>query len=374
MKRLIIAVFGFFLVVHFYAAPFCAAQAWVGNRTERGIATQENMASGLSAHHPTLPIGSFVKVRNAADDEIEVSIVGNIPRSPNRIIDLSLMAARSLGIPSGGPVTVLIPSQSSSQSFVPREEAIATQLSESSTESDYRSVINLLLTELRESRIERSVQESETRVLRARQAELERQIRDELLQRNALAEQEKLALQSAFEQKLHDELRQRNALAEQEKLALQSAFEQKLHEELRQRNALAEQEKLALQSAFEQKLREELRQSNALSEQEKLALQSAFEQKLHDELRQHNALAEQERLAMQAAHEQQLREEIAKREALSAQERFAAQAAYERQRSEEMALHDAFARQERLAMQAAYEQQLREEIAKREAFIEQEER
>jgi len=101
MKRVILALLGLLC-----AAGLCMAQNWQA-RHQIGTATQEMMAEGLSAGHNKIPIGSKAKVTNPANGlEIEVTIVRQIPESPNRIIDLSPSAARALDICSGGPVIV----------------------------------------------------------------------------------------------------------------------------------------------------------------------------------------------------------------------------------------------------------------------------
>jgi len=101
MKRVILALLGLFC-----AAGLCMAQSWQA-RHQIGTATQEMTAEGLSAAHSKIPIGSKAKVTNPANGlEIEVTIIREIPESPNRIIDLSPSAARALDISSYGPVIV----------------------------------------------------------------------------------------------------------------------------------------------------------------------------------------------------------------------------------------------------------------------------
>jgi cell division septation protein DedD len=101
MKRVILALLGLLC-----AAGLCMAQNWQA-RHQIGTATQEMTAEGLSAAHNKIPIGSKAKVTNPANGlEIEVTIIRQIPESPNRIIDLSPSAARALDISSCGPVIV----------------------------------------------------------------------------------------------------------------------------------------------------------------------------------------------------------------------------------------------------------------------------
>jgi len=110
MKRVILALSGLFL-----ATGLCVAQNWQ-TRHQIGAATQEMMTEGLSAAHNRLPIGSKAKVTNPANGlETEVTITGQIPESPRRIIDLSPSAARALDIGSGGPVMVVSLSSPDSQ-------------------------------------------------------------------------------------------------------------------------------------------------------------------------------------------------------------------------------------------------------------------
>jgi hypothetical protein len=76
-------------------------------RIERGNATQEMQAGGLSAAHSIIPVGSKVRVTNPANGlDIEVTIIDRIPESSRRIIDLSPGAALALDLGPGGPVMV----------------------------------------------------------------------------------------------------------------------------------------------------------------------------------------------------------------------------------------------------------------------------
>ena len=70
-----------------------------------GMATQEmKTRGGLTAAHPSLPIGSKARITNIAGEEVVVTITGRIAPSPTRIVDLSLGAALALDIERGGPV------------------------------------------------------------------------------------------------------------------------------------------------------------------------------------------------------------------------------------------------------------------------------
>jgi len=74
---------------------------------QRGMATVELVADGLSAAHPIFPIASRAKVTNIANGkEIEVIIIGRIAPSPTRVIDLSPGTATALDIGKGGPVII----------------------------------------------------------------------------------------------------------------------------------------------------------------------------------------------------------------------------------------------------------------------------
>jgi len=106
MKRAMIALLGFLFVT-----ALCTAQARLGNFSQRGNATQEMQADGLSAAHSSLPIGSKVRVTNVTNNtEIEVTITQRIPSSPDRVIDLSPGAAFALDLDPGGTVLLSVPS------------------------------------------------------------------------------------------------------------------------------------------------------------------------------------------------------------------------------------------------------------------------
>jgi rare lipoprotein A len=100
MKRVMLALLGLLLAVGLTAQDRTF-------RIERGSATQEMQAGGLSAAHSSIPVGSKVRVTNPANGlDIEVTIIGQIPESTRRIIDLSPGAALALDLGTGGPVMV----------------------------------------------------------------------------------------------------------------------------------------------------------------------------------------------------------------------------------------------------------------------------
>ena len=100
MKRVMLALLGLF-----FATALIAQSRQP--RTQRGNATQEMQAEGLSAAHNNIPLGSKVRVKNPANGrEIEVTIIEQMPAATRRIIDLSPAAALALDLRSGGPVEV----------------------------------------------------------------------------------------------------------------------------------------------------------------------------------------------------------------------------------------------------------------------------
>ena len=74
-----------------------------GRRTASGEAYDMH---AMTAAHPTLPLPSYVRVRNPSNGrEVIVRVNDRGPFHGNRVIDLSQMAARKLGV-LGGPATV----------------------------------------------------------------------------------------------------------------------------------------------------------------------------------------------------------------------------------------------------------------------------
>ena len=85
------------------------AQARLGGFYQRGPATQEMKVEGFYATHPSIPINSRVNALNPQNGrEIIVSIIGRIPPSVDRIIDLSPEAAEVLRIDPGDIVILTI--------------------------------------------------------------------------------------------------------------------------------------------------------------------------------------------------------------------------------------------------------------------------
>lgn len=88
---------------------FCAAQARIRNFKQQGGATGTLEAEGLIAAHPSLPIGTFIKVTNTENDqEVFATIKGRIPASADRIVNLSAAAAAAIGVPDGGSVPIIL--------------------------------------------------------------------------------------------------------------------------------------------------------------------------------------------------------------------------------------------------------------------------
>ena len=72
-----------------------------------GRATHELQYGGLNAAHPSIPLGSRVKVANTeTGEEIEVTIISRIPLSATRIIDLSPAAWKALDLAADNEVEV----------------------------------------------------------------------------------------------------------------------------------------------------------------------------------------------------------------------------------------------------------------------------
>jgi rare lipoprotein A len=73
-------------------------------KTASGSTFDRNLPT---AAHRTLPFGTRVRVTNLANDKsVEVTITDRGPKAPDRMLDLSLDAARTLGITDQGVVEV----------------------------------------------------------------------------------------------------------------------------------------------------------------------------------------------------------------------------------------------------------------------------
>ncbi|MCL2190591.1 MAG: hypothetical protein FWB79_01210 [Treponema sp.] len=100
MKRVLLTLLGILVV-----AGFCMAQT--GDFRQQGMASQVMQTNGMTAAHPSLPIGSNARViSTATNNEIEVTITGRIMPSLDRVIDLSPAAAQALGIVEHGHVII----------------------------------------------------------------------------------------------------------------------------------------------------------------------------------------------------------------------------------------------------------------------------
>jgi len=87
----------FLLLLPGYLLFNTIAFAQLGERIQRGRATQEMNAEGLSAAHFNIPLDSTVRVTNTENQkEIKAKIIGRIPASSGRIIDLSPEAYNAL--------------------------------------------------------------------------------------------------------------------------------------------------------------------------------------------------------------------------------------------------------------------------------------
>jgi cell division protein FtsN len=101
MKRMLLCA-----LVVFLTGSLCAAQAQLRNFTQTGPATAEVNSDKATASHPTLPIGTQVRVTNLSNNkQAIVTITGRISPSANRIADLSTGAAKELDINLSDPTT-----------------------------------------------------------------------------------------------------------------------------------------------------------------------------------------------------------------------------------------------------------------------------
>ena len=79
------------------------------SRAQSGIASVYGSSSGMTAAHRTLPFGSRVRVTNHSNGRsVMVTINDRGPFIRGRIIDLSVSAARELGMMSAGVVRVSV--------------------------------------------------------------------------------------------------------------------------------------------------------------------------------------------------------------------------------------------------------------------------
>jgi hypothetical protein len=104
MKRIVTI-----LLVGMVFTTLCAAQASMRNFRQTGNCTGTLDAKELSIAHPSLTLGTLVKVTNTDTNQVVYATVTNrISASAQRIADLSPDAARQIGIPEGGSVPVLL--------------------------------------------------------------------------------------------------------------------------------------------------------------------------------------------------------------------------------------------------------------------------
>jgi rare lipoprotein A len=104
MKRLVTL-----LLLGIALTTLCAAQAQIRNFKQRGAATGTLESEGLTAAHPSLPIGTLIKVTNTANNqEVTATITGRISASVERIVDLSPAAAAAIGVPDDGSVQIIL--------------------------------------------------------------------------------------------------------------------------------------------------------------------------------------------------------------------------------------------------------------------------
>ena len=85
--------------------------AWYGRKFagRRTASGKRFNPEAMTAAHPSLPFGSRVRVTNLDNERtVEVTINDRGPTSPGRIIDLSLGAARKLGMVRKGLADVRI--------------------------------------------------------------------------------------------------------------------------------------------------------------------------------------------------------------------------------------------------------------------------
>jgi hypothetical protein len=104
MKRIVTV-----LLLGMLLTTLCAAQAQIRNFKQRGGATGTLEADGNVVAHPSLPIGTTVKITNTENNkEVYATVTGRISTSVDRIVDLSGEAALAIGVPASGTVPVVL--------------------------------------------------------------------------------------------------------------------------------------------------------------------------------------------------------------------------------------------------------------------------
>ena len=140
MKRVMLALLGL----------MCAFNLAAQNRQARiqqVMAIQEIRAEGLSAAHPTLPVGSKVRIRNPANAlTIEATIVEQLSDRNQQVIDISPAAALALDIGAGGPVIVTTLSQAQPVSSNTRQNPDADETDTDKSSLPFNITINNYVT------------------------------------------------------------------------------------------------------------------------------------------------------------------------------------------------------------------------------------
>jgi rare lipoprotein A len=104
MKRIITMLFLGAIFI-----TLCTAQASLRNFKQQGAATGTLESDELSVAHPSLPIGTYVKITNTDNNKVVYATVTNrITASVDRIADLSPDVAEAIGMPIDGSVPVLL--------------------------------------------------------------------------------------------------------------------------------------------------------------------------------------------------------------------------------------------------------------------------
>ena len=86
-------------------ASWYGGSRWQGRMTSSGVRYDQN---ALTAAHATLPLGSKIKVKLQHSDRVVVVTITDRPGTRTRIIDLSMAAAKALGILSQGVAMVTL--------------------------------------------------------------------------------------------------------------------------------------------------------------------------------------------------------------------------------------------------------------------------